>query len=121
MPYLPIEDHGVIGDLHTVALVANDGTIDWCCFPRFDSPSLFGSLLDRNGGHFSINSVDWQQHRRQMYLPDTNGLLTPFMGEGAVPQVVDFMPLQPPHPPPRGRGHRLPAPGRWDPRPTPLP
>src|SRR4029077_16708111 len=63
LPYLPIEDHGVIGDLHTVALVANDGTIDWCCFPRFDSPSMFGALLDRNGGHFGVTSVDWRQQR----------------------------------------------------------
>lgn len=44
--YLPIEDHGIIGDLHTVALVGKNGTIDWCCLPAFDAPSIFGSLLD---------------------------------------------------------------------------
>ena len=44
--YLPIEDHGIIGDLHTVALVGKNGCIDWCCLPAFDAPSIFGSLLD---------------------------------------------------------------------------
>ncbi len=95
LPFLPIEDHGVIGDLHTVALVAVDGTIDWCCFPRFDSPSIFGALLDRRGGHFTITSADVSLRRRQMYLPDTNVLLTRFQGEEAVAEVVDFMPIEP--------------------------
>lgn len=107
LPYLPIEDHGVIGDLHTVALVACDGTIDWCCFPRFDSPSIFGSILDRRGGHFRIGSIEWRPHQRQMYLPDTNVLVTRFMGEESVAEVVDFMPVQPRSAPPGGRVHRI--------------
>jgi GH15 family glucan-1,4-alpha-glucosidase len=107
LPYLPIEDHGVIGDLHTVALIASDGAIDWCCFPRFDSPSIFGAILDRHGGHFTVSSTDWSQHRRQMYLPDTNVLLTRFMGEDSVAEVIDFMPVQPRFAPPRGRVHRI--------------
>ncbi|HET9052474.1 MAG TPA: glycoside hydrolase family 15 protein [Candidatus Dormibacteraeota bacterium] len=93
LPVIPIEDHGVIGDLHTVALVAVDGSIDWCCVPRFDSPSVFGSILDRRGGHFTVTSVDFSLRRRQMYLPDTNVLLTRFQGEDAVAEVVDFMPV----------------------------
>jgi GH15 family glucan-1,4-alpha-glucosidase len=107
LPVIPIEDHGVIGDLHTVCLVAKDGTIDWCCFPRFDSPSIFGSLLDRNGGHFRIGSTDFRQRQRQMYLPDSNVLLTRFMGEDSVAEVVDLMPVQPRHAPAGGRVHRI--------------
>ena len=48
--YQPIEDYGVIGDLHTVALVGKNGSIDWCCIPRFDAPSIFGALLDAQKG-----------------------------------------------------------------------
>jgi GH15 family glucan-1,4-alpha-glucosidase len=48
--YLPIAEHGLIGDLHTVALVGTDGTIDWYCCPRFDSPSVFAAILDADGG-----------------------------------------------------------------------
>jgi len=107
MPYLPIEHHGVIGDLHSCALVAIDGTIAWCCLPRFDSPSVFGSLLDRHGGHFSLTSTDWRQRQRQLYIPDTNVLLTRFMGEDSVAEVVDFMPVQPAVAPPGGRVHRI--------------
>ncbi|MDH6125878.1 glycoside hydrolase family 15 protein [Kitasatospora sp. GP82] len=89
--YTPIEDHGIIGDLHTVALVGDDGTIDWCCLPRFDSPSVFGSLLDcRQGGAFSV-SVRQAQRTKQMYLPDSNVLLTRFLGESAVAELYDFM------------------------------
>jgi GH15 family glucan-1,4-alpha-glucosidase len=89
--YLPIEDHGVIGDLHTVALVGVNGDIDWCCLPRFDSPSVFGALLDtQRGGRFTLSSRDTVR-TKQMYLPDTNVLLTRFLGPDSVAEVVDFM------------------------------
>jgi hypothetical protein len=74
MPYKPIES--VLGDLHTVALVSMDGSIDWCCLPQFDSPSIFAAILDeRKGGFFKIASLYKVQHK-QMYLPDSNVLLT---------------------------------------------
>lgn len=93
-PYPPIEDHGVIGDLHSVALVAIDGTIDWCCLPFFDSPSLFAAILDTGrGGHFRIAPAIGAKCR-QMYLPDTNVLVTRFLCEDGVGEVVDFMPIQ---------------------------
>ena len=53
--YLPIAEHGLIGDLHTVALVGTDGTIDWYCCPRFDSPSVFAAILDADGGACSAS------------------------------------------------------------------
>jgi len=93
--YKPIEDHGVIGDLNTVALVADDGSIDFLCFPRFDSPSLFLALLDEDkGGRFQIAPVEAVNRRRQMYLPDTNVLLTRFLSEDGVAELSDFMPVE---------------------------
>jgi GH15 family glucan-1,4-alpha-glucosidase len=92
--YPPIEEHGLIGDLHSVALVATDGTIDWCCLPHFDSPSLFASLLDADrGGYFRLApTIDAK--RKQMYLPDTNILMTRFLCEDGVGEIVDFMPAR---------------------------
>lgn len=89
-----IEDHGVIGDLHTVALVGIDGSIDWCCLPTFDSPSLFAAILDeQRGGRFRIAPVD-RGIRKQMYLPETNVLLTRFLHIDGVGEVTDFMPIE---------------------------
>ena len=94
MSYLPIEHHGIIGDLHTAALVGMDGTIDWLCLPDFDSPSLFASILDdRKGGHFQIAAVSPEARRRQMYLPDSNVLMTRFLTPDGVGEIVDFMPV----------------------------
>jgi GH15 family glucan-1,4-alpha-glucosidase len=89
--YLPIEEHAIIGDLRTVALVGTNGTIDWYCPSRFDAPSLFASLLDaRKGGYFSLASRTGARPK-QLYLPDTNILLTRFLGQEAVGEVIDFM------------------------------
>ena len=94
MAYKPIESYGVIGDLHTVALVSMDASIDWCCLPQFDSPSIFAAILDeRKGGFFKIASLYEAQHK-QMYLPDSNVLLTRFLSPEGVGEVVDFMPIQ---------------------------
>src|ERR1700683_4785144 len=89
--YLPIEEHGIVGDLRTVALVGTDGTVDWYCPSRFDAPSLFGSLLAaRRGGYFSVSSRTTGRPK-QLYLPDTNILVTRFLGVEAVGEVIDFM------------------------------
>ena len=73
MRYLPIAEHGLIGDLHTAALVGTDGTIDWYCCPRFDSPSVFGAILDADhGGLFRISPDCDGWSSKQLYLPDTN-------------------------------------------------
>jgi len=96
--YPPIAGHGLIGDLQTAALVATDGTIDWFCCPRFDSPSVFASLLDDNrGGHFSLTPVGSQFTAKQMYLPDTAILVTRYLSESGIAEVLDFMPIHDPH------------------------
>src|SRR5919198_1437347 len=92
--YLPIAEHGLIGDLHTVALVGTDGTIDWYCCPRFDSPSVFAAILDADrGGLFRIAPERDGWSSKQLYLPDTNVLITRFLMPDGVGEVQDFMPL----------------------------
>src|SRR5579864_6237240 len=95
--YQPIEDYALIGDLHTVALVGKNGSIDWCCIPRFDSPSVFGALLDaQKGGFFRIAPPDTPgMERKQLYLPDTNILITRFLTVDGVGEIIDFMPIKP--------------------------
>ena len=94
--YQPIEDYAIIGDLHTVALVGKNGSIDWCCIPCFDSPSVFGALLDaRKGGFFRIAPLDTPDMRRkQLYLPETNVLITRFLAVDGVAEITDFMPVK---------------------------
>ncbi|HYK33898.1 MAG TPA: glycoside hydrolase family 15 protein [Streptosporangiaceae bacterium] len=94
--YPDISDHGLIGDLQTAALVATDGTIDWFCCPRFDSPSVFASLLDADkGGHFSIAPENGDYVTKQLYFPDTAMLITRFLTADGVGEVTDFMPIAP--------------------------
>jgi GH15 family glucan-1,4-alpha-glucosidase len=95
--YLPIAEHGLVGDLHTVALVGTEGTIDWYCCPSFDAPSVFGSILDKDrGGFYSLRpeGEDWTS--KQLYFPDTNILITRFLTPGGVGEVQDFMPIEAP-------------------------
>jgi GH15 family glucan-1,4-alpha-glucosidase len=88
----PIDRNGIIGDLQTVALVGMDGSIDFCCFPHFDSPSIFAKLLDhRRGGSFRLAPTLEEPRHKQIYLPDTNVLFTRFLSEGGVAEVSDFM------------------------------
>ena len=93
--YAPIGEYGVIGDLHTVALVGMDGSIDFLCLPDFDSPSVFAALVDaERGGRFQIAPVLGSAARKQLYLPDTNVLLTRFLDDNGVAEVSDFMPVE---------------------------
>jgi len=92
--YPNISDHGLIGDLQTAALVATDGTIDFFCCPRFDSPTVFASLLDaEKGGYFKVSPVADGYVTKQLYLPNTAMLITPFMTPYGVGQGRDFMPV----------------------------
>jgi GH15 family glucan-1,4-alpha-glucosidase len=92
--YPNISDHGLIGDLQTAALVSTRGTVDWYCCPRFDSPSVFASLLDADkGGYFRIAPDHDDCVTRQLYFPDTAVLITRFMTPDGVGEVTDFMPV----------------------------
>jgi GH15 family glucan-1,4-alpha-glucosidase len=93
--YLPIAEHGIIGDLHSIALVGTDARIDWYCCPRFDSPSVFGAILDsEKGGFYRISPATEEWVPKQLYIPDTNVLITRFLSPGGVAEVQDFMPIQ---------------------------
>jgi GH15 family glucan-1,4-alpha-glucosidase len=94
MPYLAIEDYGIIGNLRTVALVGINGSIDWYCSPNFDSPSIFGAMLDdRKGGRFQIAPIADHVRRKQFYWPSTNILVTRFSHEDGIAELEDFMPV----------------------------
>ncbi len=91
--YLPIAEHGLIGDLRSVALVGTDGTIDWYCCPAFDAPSVFAAILDaERGGCFELAAAV-PAKTKQFYFPDTNVLITRFFTEDGVGEVQDFMPV----------------------------
>ena len=95
-----IEDHGIIGNLATVALISTQGAIDFACFPNFDSPTIFAELLDaERGGAFSIGPEGETVRSKQMYLPDSNVLMTRFYTRGGVGEITDFMPLTGKSPP----------------------
>lgn len=91
--YLPIAEHGLIGDLRSAALVGTNGTIDWYCCPRFDAPSVFASILDaERGGSFEL-APDVPTRTKQFYFPDTNVLITRFFADDGVGEIQDFMPV----------------------------
>jgi GH15 family glucan-1,4-alpha-glucosidase len=92
MAYKGIGEYGLIGNSYTAALVSNDGSIDWCCLPRFDSPSTFAAILDdEKGGKFHIKPRT-SFESQQSYLPDTNILQTTFRTDTGTVTVIDFMP-----------------------------
>jgi GH15 family glucan-1,4-alpha-glucosidase len=92
--YLPIEDYGIIGNLQTAALVSLTGSIDFMCFMRFDSPTIFCRLLDANhGGHFSIQPLMNDMVTKQLYMPDSNILVTRFFSEEGIAEIIDYMPV----------------------------
>jgi GH15 family glucan-1,4-alpha-glucosidase len=89
-----VEEHGLVGDLQTAALIAHDGAVTWFCAPRFDSPSIFASLLDpERGGTFTIHPEATDVVCKQLYLPGTPILITRFLSERGVGEVLDFMPV----------------------------
>jgi GH15 family glucan-1,4-alpha-glucosidase len=91
--YQPIENYGIIGDMHTAALVSITGSIDFMCFNRFDSPTIFAALLDIDrGGSFTIEPQLKEISYKQIYIPDTAILLTRFFAEDGIAELTDFMP-----------------------------
>jgi len=94
MSFEPIENYGVIGNMCSIALAGVNGSIDFLCYPNFDSPTVFAALLDdEKGGYFQIQPQLQERHVRQLYLPDTNILLTRFLAEEGVAELTDYMPI----------------------------
>jgi GH15 family glucan-1,4-alpha-glucosidase len=95
MAFEPIENHGVIGNMQSVALVGMNGSIDFLYYPDFDSPTVFAALLDdQKGGRFGISPQLTNMRVRQLYLPETNILLTRFLAEEGVAELMDYMPIE---------------------------
>jgi GH15 family glucan-1,4-alpha-glucosidase len=93
MSYQPIENYGIIGNMRTAALVSMTGSIDWFCFPHFDSPSVFAAILDHEkGGRFEIAAAHESVKTKQIYWPDTNVLITRFNSPDGIAEIQDFMP-----------------------------
>jgi GH15 family glucan-1,4-alpha-glucosidase len=106
MAYKPISNYGIVGDLRSAALIGKDGSVDWLCLPRFDSPSVFAAILDeKRGGYFVIAPSSQFTRSRQVYKPDTNILVTRFLSDHAVVELTDFMPVR--HGSSRPRGSSL--------------
>jgi GH15 family glucan-1,4-alpha-glucosidase len=94
MRYLPIESYGIVGNMRSAALVGLDGSIDWLCLPRFDSPSVFGAILDADkGGRFRITPATEGLRHKQYYWPDTNVLITRFLHPDGIGELEDYMPV----------------------------
>ncbi|MEL6544049.1 MAG: glycoside hydrolase family 15 protein [Myxococcota bacterium] len=94
MGYEAIENYGIVGDMHAAALVSREGSVDWLCLPRFDSPAIFASILDdQKGGSFSVAPVREDVRSKQFYWPDSNVLITRFLCADGVGQITDFMPV----------------------------
>jgi Domain of unknown function (DUF5911) len=99
MSFQPIENYGVIGNMGSTALVGINGSIDFLCYPDFDSPTVFAALLDdEKGGRFQIEPQLTNMRIRQLYLPETNILLTRFLAEEGVAELTDYMDIWPAHP-----------------------
>jgi len=95
MSFQPIENYGVIGNMRSLALVGMNGSIDFLCYPDFDSPTVFAALLDdKAGGRFQIEPQLTNARIRQLYLPETNILLTRFLAEEGVAELTDYMPIE---------------------------
>jgi GH15 family glucan-1,4-alpha-glucosidase len=94
MSYQPIENYGIIGNMRTLALVGMNGSVDWYCYPHFDSPSIFGAILDdKKGGRFQISADPDGVRHKQFYWPSTNVLVTRFLLKDGIAELEDFMPV----------------------------
>jgi len=94
MSFEPIENYGAIGNMRSIALVGTNGSVDFLCYPDFDSPTVFAALLDdERGGRFQIEPQLKNRRVRQLYLPDTNILITRFLAEEGVAELTDYMPI----------------------------
>lgn len=94
MAYQPIQNYGIIGDMHTAALVGMNGSVDWFCFLHFDSPSVFAAILDdRKGGYFKVAPTTKHITYKQFYWPGTNVLVTRFLSPDGVGEIRDYMPV----------------------------
>lgn len=92
--YQPIENYGIVGNMRTAALVGMNGSIDWLCLPRFDSPSVFAAILDaQKGGRFQIAPAGDDFRNKQFYWPDTNILITRFLHADGIGEIEDYMPV----------------------------
>jgi GH15 family glucan-1,4-alpha-glucosidase len=94
MSYQAIENYAIIGNMRSAALVGKNGSIDWFCFPHFDSASVFASILDeKKGGYFKISPADRESKKKQYYWPDTNVLITRFYNSEGIVEIIDYMPV----------------------------
>src|SRR6202161_2715739 len=92
--YQPIENYGIIGNMRTIALVGMNGSIDWYCYPHFDSPSVFGAILDdKKGGRFQLSAASDGVRHKQFYWPSTNVLVTRFLMADGIAELEDSMPV----------------------------
>ena len=90
----PIDAHGIIGDMRSAALVNDKGSVDFFCWPEFDSPSIFCSLLDTpEAGIFQLSPDLPDARREQIYLPETNVLQTRWLSDRAVVEITDLLPI----------------------------
>jgi GH15 family glucan-1,4-alpha-glucosidase len=91
-PNRAISEHGIVGDMETAALIAQDGTLDYLCWPALDSPTIFAELLDADtGGAFSIVPQLDEPRMLQLYVPETNVLITRWMAESGSTEVMDML------------------------------
>ena len=94
MDYQHIENYAAIGNMQSLALVGKEGSIDFFCYPDFDSPSIFAALLDADdGGYFCVRPTTDGDNTKQLYLPDTNIVLTRFLSDDGIAELTDFMPV----------------------------
>src|SRR6202451_2414953 len=95
MSFQPIENYGVIGNMQSIALVGMSGSIDFLCYPEVDSPTVFAALLDeQKGGQYEMRPQLSKMRVRQLYLPETNILLTRFLAEEGLAELTDYMPIK---------------------------